>query len=84
MVEHLLAGVSLPPRTGVLGADLRAIAEAFRVRALLHPDPPAQLLRRPRPGRGAVGRTAVGGMPVEEAVTLLREVQAGPTLGTSD
>ncbi|MFJ8062456.1 hypothetical protein [Streptomyces sp. NPDC096142] len=38
MVEHLLAGVSLPSRTGDPVADLRAIADAFRVRALLHPE----------------------------------------------
>ncbi|MFD6162332.1 TetR/AcrR family transcriptional regulator [Nocardia sp. NPDC060256] len=103
VAEHLLGSIELPTRTGDLRADLRAIADAFRQRALLHPAAAALVLTRQLGSREGLAPTqavlevllAVGCEP-DQAVhllrtmlatlvgTLLREVNAGPTYGTSD
>ncbi|MFI1732639.1 TetR/AcrR family transcriptional regulator [Streptomyces acidicola] len=103
VAEHLLGGMSIPPTTGDLRIDLPAIADAFRDRALLHPEAAPLVLTRQlasfeglAPVEALLGALRSAGCPIEESVqlmrvlvalligTLLREVQAGPTLGTSD
>ncbi|MFI1538115.1 TetR/AcrR family transcriptional regulator [Streptomyces anandii] len=103
VAEHLLGGVSIPPATGDIRVDLPAIADAFRERALLHPEAaPLVLTRRLAsfeglaPVEALLGMLRSAGCSTGESVhlvrflvasligTLLREVQAGPTLGISD
>ena len=103
VAERLLGTIELPPLTGDPGADLRAIAYAFRARALTHPEAaPLVLTRQLASFEGLAPVEAVlvalrdAGCPTSEAVhllrafvatligTLLREVNAGPTYGTTD
>ncbi|MEV0030649.1 TetR family transcriptional regulator [Nocardia sp. NPDC050793] len=103
VAEHLLGSIALPPVTGDLCGDLRAIADAFRDRALLHPEAAALVLTRQlasfeglAPIQRVLEILRAAGCAPQEAVhlmrtllatligTLLREVNAGPTYGTSD
>ncbi|MFX0579194.1 TetR/AcrR family transcriptional regulator [Nocardia nepalensis] len=103
VAEHLLGSIELPSQSGDLRSDLRAIADAFRDRALLHPAAAALVLTRQlasleglAPIQSVLAVLRAAGCPPEEAVhllrtllaaligTLLREVNAGPTYGTSD
>ncbi|MEV6878318.1 TetR/AcrR family transcriptional regulator C-terminal domain-containing protein [Amycolatopsis sp. NPDC051128] len=103
VAEHLLGTITLPEPTGDLRADLRAIAHAFRERALAHPEAASLVLTRQLGSfEGLVPIEAVltvlraAGCPAEEAVhllralvatligSLLREVDAVPTYGTTD
>ncbi|MGW4121231.1 TetR/AcrR family transcriptional regulator [Nocardia sp. NPDC004711] len=103
VAEHLLGSIELPARRGDLRGDLRAIAEAFRDRALLHPAAAALVLTRQlasveglAPIQAVLEVLLAAGCDPREAVhlmrtmvaaligTLLREVNAGPTYGTSD
>lgn len=83
VAEHLLSGIDLPRRTGDTATDLRAIADAFRVRALSHPEAASLVLTRqlaspaglaPVDAFLAVLRDA--GCAVPEAVRLLRTLVA--------
>ncbi|MBF6465915.1 TetR/AcrR family transcriptional regulator C-terminal domain-containing protein [Nocardia beijingensis] len=103
VAEHLLGSIELPALGGDLRSDLRAIAEAFRDRALRHPAAAALVLTRQlgsveglSPIQAVLEVLRAAGCDSEEAVhllrtmlatligTLLREVSAGPTYGTSD
>ncbi|WP_068060313.1 TetR/AcrR family transcriptional regulator [Nocardia xishanensis] len=103
VAEHFLGSIALPPVTGDLRGDLRAIADAFRDRALLHPEAAALVLTRQlasleglAPIQRVLEVLRAAGCEPQEAVhllrtvlatligTLLREVNAGPTYGTSD
>lgn len=83
VAEHLLGGVSIPPVTGDLRVDLPAIADAFRDRALLHPEAaPLVLTRRLAsleglaPVEALLGALRSAGCPIEEAVRLMRVLVA--------
>jgi len=103
VAEHLLGAIALPALTGDLRVDLRAIAYAFRDRALAHPEAASLVLTRQlasfeglAPVEAVLAVLGNAGCPPQEAVhllrtlvatligTLLREVQAGPTYGTTD
>lgn len=103
VAEHLLGSIALPERTGDLTTDLRAIAHAFRERALAHPEAASLVLTRQlasfealAPIEAVLTVLRAAGCPEEEAVhllrtlvatligALLREVNAGPTYGTTD
>ncbi|MEU5265244.1 TetR family transcriptional regulator [Amycolatopsis sp. NPDC021455] len=103
VAEHLLGAIALPGRTGDLRADLRAIAYAFRERALAHPEAASLVLTRQlgsfeglAPIDAVLTVLRAAGCPAGEAVhllralvatligSLLREVDAGPTYGTTD
>ncbi|MFB8280325.1 TetR/AcrR family transcriptional regulator [Nocardia colli] len=103
VAEHLLGSIELPTRSGDLRADLRAIADAFRQRALLHPAAAALVLTRQlgsveglAPTQAVLEVLRAAGCNPEQAVhllrtllatlvgTLLREVNATPTYGTTD
>ncbi|WP_231905675.1 TetR/AcrR family transcriptional regulator [Streptomyces davaonensis] len=79
VAEHLLGGVSIPPATGDLRIDLPAIADAFRERALLHPEAAPLVLTRQlasfeglAPVEALLGVLRSAGCPVEESVQLMR------------
>ncbi|MGV9408270.1 TetR/AcrR family transcriptional regulator [Nocardia sp. NPDC003693] len=103
VAEYLLGSIELPPRAGDLRGDLRAVADAFRDRALLHPAAAALVLTRQlssveglAPVQAVLDILRSAGCAPNDAVhlmrtlvaaligTLLREVNAGPTYGTSD
>ncbi|MEU7141517.1 TetR family transcriptional regulator [Nocardia sp. NPDC046473] len=103
VAEHLLGSIELPTRTGDLRLDLRAIADAFRQRALVHPAAAALVLTRQLGSVEGLAPTQLvlevlrdAGCDPDQAVhllrtmlatlvgALLREVNAGPTYGTSD
>lgn len=103
VAEHLLGAIALPDLTGDLRIDLRAIARAFRDRALAHPEAATLVLTRQlasfeglAPVEAVLSVLRDAGCQPEEAVhllralvatligTLLREVSAGPTYGTTD
>ncbi|MEV6560920.1 TetR family transcriptional regulator [Nocardia sp. NPDC051756] len=103
VAEHLLGSIELPTRSGDLRIDLRAIADAFRQRALRHPSAAALVLTRQLgsvegllPTQAVLEVLRSAGCDPEQAVhllrtvlatlvgTLLREVDATPTYGTTD
>ncbi|MCP2241609.1 transcriptional regulator, TetR family [Lentzea aerocolonigenes] len=103
VAEHILGTIELPERTGDLRTDLRAIAHAFRDRALTHAEAAALVLTRQlasfealAPIEAVLTVLRAAGCPAEEAVhllrtlvatligSLLREINAGPTYGTTD
>lgn len=103
VAEHILGSINLPTATGDTAADLRAIAHAFRARALAHPEAATLVLTRQltsleglAPVEAVLAVLSRAGCPADEAVpllrtlvaaligTLLREVNAGPTYGTTD
>lgn len=103
VAEHILGSIALPERTDDLRTDLRAIAFAFRDRALTHPEAASLVLTRQlasfealAPIEAVLTVLQAAGCPAEEAVhllrtlvatligALLREVNAGPTYGTTD
>jgi TetR/AcrR family transcriptional regulator, tetracycline repressor protein len=103
VAEHILGTIALPEHTGDLKADLRAIAHAFRERALAHPEAASLVLTRQlasfealAPIEAVLTVLRAAGCPTNEAVhllrtlvatligSLLREVNAGPTYGTTD
>ncbi|MCX2947413.1 TetR/AcrR family transcriptional regulator [Lentzea sp. NEAU-D7] len=83
VAEHLLGGLVLPEPTGDAHRDLRAIAQAFRARALAHPGAaPLVLTRQLSSLEGLAPVDAVlkvllaAGAGAEEAVHLLRMLLA--------
>jgi AcrR family transcriptional regulator len=103
VAEHILGAIALPEHTGDLRTDLRAIAHAFRERALAHPEAASLVLTRKlasfealAPIEAVLTVLRAAGSPADEAVhllrtlvatligSLLREVNAGPTYGTTD
>jgi AcrR family transcriptional regulator len=83
VAEHLLGGVALPEPTGDFAADLRAVADAFRDRALLHPEAASLVLTRQlaslaglAPVEALLSILRTAGCPVDEAVRLLRVLVA--------
>ena len=103
VAERLLGSIALPQRSGDLARDLKAIAEAFRDRALLNPKAAVLVLTRQlnslqglAPVEAILEVLKAAGIPTEESVhlvrmmvatvvgTLLREVSAGPTFGSSN
>ncbi|PXX68663.1 TetR family transcriptional regulator [Nocardia tenerifensis] len=83
VAEHLLGSLELPSRTGDLRVDLRAIADAFRRRALRHPAAAALVLTRQlgsaeglAPVQAVLEVLRSAGCSPEEAVHLLRTVLA--------
>ncbi|WP_335975501.1 TetR/AcrR family transcriptional regulator [Streptomyces sp. CA2R106] len=79
VAEHLLGGIALPELTGDFATDLRAVADAFRARALLHPEAAALVLTRQVTSLAALAPVEAmlavlrgAGCPVGEAVQLLR------------
>ncbi|WP_189255158.1 TetR/AcrR family transcriptional regulator [Lentzea flava] len=103
VAEHILATIALPEHTGEVRTDLRAIAHAFRERALTHPEAASLVLTRQlasfealAPIEAVLTVLCGAGCPADEAVhllralvatligSLLREVNAGPTYGTTD
>lgn len=71
VAEHLLGSIELPTRTGDLRTDLRAIARAFRDRALVHPAAAALVLTR------QMASTA-GLAPVQAVLEILRAAECAP------
>ncbi|MGY0541518.1 TetR/AcrR family transcriptional regulator [Nocardioides sp. YJ-D4] len=103
VAEHLLGSMRLPIATGDLRVDLLAIAQAFRDRALAHPQAAPLVLTRQlgsfeglAPVEAVLAVLRSAGFEQHQAVqilrsliatligTLLREVHAGPTYGTTD
>ncbi|GAA4405331.1 TetR/AcrR family transcriptional regulator [Tsukamurella soli] len=103
LAERLLGSIEIPTATGDLRADLRAIAHAFRDRALVHPHAASLVLTRQlssleglAPTQATLSVLRAAGFPPDEAThllrvllgtligLLLREVDAGPTYGSSD
>ncbi|MCF8610219.1 TetR/AcrR family transcriptional regulator C-terminal domain-containing protein [Gordonia sp. HY285] len=83
VAEALLGALDLPERTGDLVADLRAIAFAFRDRALAHPEAASLVLTRQlasfeglAPVEAVLGILQDAGFDAEESVHLLRVVLA--------
>ncbi|MFI6170637.1 TetR/AcrR family transcriptional regulator [Nocardia sp. NPDC051052] len=83
VVEHLLGSIELPSRSGDLRVDLRAIADAFRRRALLHPSAAVLVLTRQlgsieglAPTQAVLEVLHAAGCRPEQAVHLLRTVLA--------
>lgn len=83
VAEHLLGSIALPTRAGDLRGDLRAIADAFRDRALLHPEAAALVLTRQlasfeglAPIQSVLAILRAAGCHPEEAVHMLRTVLA--------
>ncbi|MFI6996398.1 TetR/AcrR family transcriptional regulator [Nocardia sp. NPDC050175] len=83
VAEYLLGSIELPTRTGDLRADLRAIADAFRQRALLHPAAAALVLTRQlgsreglAPTQAVLGVLLAAGCAPDQAVHLLRTMLA--------
>ncbi|AXK35808.1 TetR family transcriptional regulator [Streptomyces armeniacus] len=79
VAEHLLSGMEIPARTGDVRLDLRAIADAFRDRALRHPEAAALTLTRQLASLEGLAPTEAllsvlrdAGCPLEESVHLLR------------
>ncbi|MEU9337098.1 TetR family transcriptional regulator [Streptomyces sp. NPDC048290] len=79
VAEHLLGGVSIPPMTGDLGIDLATISDAFRDRALLHPEAAPLVLTRQlssfqglAPLQALLGVLRTAGCPPGESVRLVR------------
>lgn len=79
LAEHLLGGVAVPAPTGDPRIDLPAIADAFRERALLHPEAAPLVLTRQlasfeglAPVEALLGVLRSAGCPVEESVHLVR------------
>ncbi|MCP9950889.1 TetR/AcrR family transcriptional regulator [Actinomadura madurae] len=71
VAEHLLGAVVLPEPTGDPRADLRAIADAFRERALTHPEAASLVLTR------QLG-SFEGLAPVEAVLVVLRDAGCRP------
>ncbi|WP_062993395.1 TetR/AcrR family transcriptional regulator [Nocardia anaemiae] len=83
VTEHLLASIELPSRSGDLRADLRAIADAFRARALAHPAASALVLTRQlasvaglAPIQAVLEVLRAAGCDPDEAVHLMRTLLA--------
>ncbi|MET9201284.1 TetR/AcrR family transcriptional regulator C-terminal domain-containing protein [Gordonia sp. NPDC003585] len=83
VAENLLGSIAIPRATGDAATDLRGIADAFRARALAHPEAASLVLTRqltsiaglaPVEALLAVLRDA--GCPVDESVRLLRVLVA--------
>jgi AcrR family transcriptional regulator len=79
VAEHLLGAIELPARTGDPQTDLRAIAYAFRERALAHPEAASLVLTRQLVSFGGLAPVEAvlvvlrdAGCPTSEAVHLLR------------
>jgi AcrR family transcriptional regulator len=79
VAEHLLGGIALPDLTGDFATDLRAVADAFRARALLHPEAVTLVITRQVSSLAALAPVEAmlavlrgAGCPVGEAVQLLR------------
>ncbi|BBA96110.1 putative TetR family transcriptional regulator [Actinacidiphila reveromycinica] len=79
VAEHLLDGIALPDLTGDFATDLRAVADAFRARALLHPEAATLVMTRQISSLAALAPAEAlltvlrgAGCPVGEAVRLLR------------
>ncbi|GAB2551023.1 TetR/AcrR family transcriptional regulator C-terminal domain-containing protein [Nocardia heshunensis] len=71
VAEHLLGSIELPTRTGDLRTDLRAIATAFRDRALLHPAAAALVLTRQL-------ASVAGLAPIQAVLEILRAAGCAP------
>ncbi|MEV4603869.1 TetR family transcriptional regulator [Amycolatopsis sp. NPDC049253] len=71
VAENLLGAIALPEPTGDPRADLRAIAYAFRERALAHPEAASLVLTR------QLG-SFEGLAPVEAVLSVLREAGCAP------
>ncbi len=83
VTEHLLGGLVLPAPTGDARRDLRAIAKAFRDRALVHPAAAPLVLTRQlssleglAPVNAVLAVLLAAGAPPDEAVHLLRMLLA--------
>ena len=83
VAEHLLGGLVLPQPTGDARHDLRAIAEAFRSRALAHPGAAPLVLTRQlssleglAPVDAVLSVLLAAGATPEESVHLLRMLLA--------
>ncbi|MGW0520460.1 TetR/AcrR family transcriptional regulator C-terminal domain-containing protein [Crossiella sp. NPDC003009] len=83
IAEHVLSTLPLPPLTGELGPDVRAIAHAFRKAALRHPNCAALVLTRQlssftalAPTNAALGVLTTAGFSPADAVHGMRAVLA--------
>ncbi|SEQ79098.1 transcriptional regulator, TetR family [Lentzea xinjiangensis] len=83
VAEHLLGGLVLPEPAGDPRADLRAIAHAFRSRALAHPGAAPLVLTRQlssleglAPVDAVLAVLLAAGAPAQQAVHLLRVLLA--------
>ncbi|WP_326836417.1 TetR family transcriptional regulator [Amycolatopsis rhabdoformis] len=83
VAENLLGGITLPPPTGDLRTYLRGIADAFRDRALAHPEAAALVLTRQldsldglAPVDAVLTALHAAGCPAAESVHLLRALLA--------
>ncbi|MFC9439311.1 TetR/AcrR family transcriptional regulator [Nocardia sp. NPDC057030] len=83
VAEHLLSSIELPTCSGELRADLRAIADAFRRRALVHPEAAALVLTRQlgsveglAPTQAVLEVLRAAGCDPEQSVHLLRTMLA--------
>lgn len=83
VAEHLLGAIALPAPTGDAQADLRAIAHAFRDRALTHPEAASLVLTRQlasfeglAPVEAVLAVLHEAGCSAEQAVHLLRALVA--------
>jgi TetR/AcrR family transcriptional regulator, tetracycline repressor protein len=83
VAEHILGSIEFPSRRGDLRGDLRAIADAFRARALEHPAASALILTRQlasveglAPIQSVLEILRAAGCPAEQAVHLLRTLLA--------
>lgn len=79
VAEHLLGSIAIPAATGDVRADIRAIAYAFRDRAIAHPEAASLVLTRQlasfeglAPVEAVLGVLHDAGCPAREAVHLLR------------
>ncbi|WP_431964571.1 TetR/AcrR family transcriptional regulator [Nocardia sp. bgisy134] len=71
VTEHFLGSIALPPPAGDLRGDLRAIADAFRDRALLHPEAAALVLTRQL-------ASFEGLAPIQRVLEVLRAADCDP------
>lgn len=71
VAEHLLGSIELPTRSGDLRTDLRAIANAFRDRALVHPAASALVLTRQL-------ASVAGLAPIQAVLEVLRAAGCAP------
>lgn len=83
LAERVLGSIVLPAPTGDLRTDVRAVADAFRDAALVHPQAAALVLTRQLGSLDALAPTAAAlavlreaGLPPAEAVHALRALVA--------